>query len=249
MDYGRLTLDEIKKGYRFDKEEDAYICNYCEKKFDAGQVFSIDGNFYVPDKAAIKHIEVDHGGNFMQLINSDSKYNTLTDNQKELLSLFYSGLSDNEIAKRMGVTASTIRRQKFSFREKAKQSKFYLAAFENVFEGQNANNEAIVPIHNSASYYDDRYVITEQEKTRILENFFESIKPLKLKLFSPKEKNKVVILTEIAEQFEPGKSYEEKEVNQILKPIYDDYITIRRYLIMYGFMERANDGSRYWLTQ
>ena len=72
--------------------------------------------------------------------------------------------------------------------------------------------------------------------------------PLVLKTFSPKEKNKVVILTKIAEQFEKGKTYSEKEINQILKPTYEDHITLRRYLIMYGFMERAKDGSKYWLT-
>ena len=42
------------------------------------------------------------------------------------------------------------------------------------------------------------------------------------------EKKKVVILAKIAEQFEKGKQYSEKEVNQTLKPIFEDYITIRR---------------------
>ena len=40
----------------------------------------------------------------------------------------------------------------------------------------------------------------------------------------------------------------EQEVNEILRPIYEDYMTIRRYLIMYGFMERTKDGRQYWLT-
>lgn len=64
----------------------------------------------------------------------------------------------------------------------------------------------------------------------------------------PKEKNKVVIFGKIAEQFEYGKRYSEQEVNEILKPIYEDYMTIRRYLIMYGFMERTKDGRQYWLA-
>ena len=105
-----------------------------------------------------------------------------------------------------------------------------------------------MPIHNHANYVDDRYLITEPERLRILENFFSSFNPLVLKTFSTKEKNKVVILTKIAEQYEKGKTYGEKEINQILKPIYEDYMTLRRYLIMYGFMERAKDGSKYWLT-
>ena len=96
---------------------------------------------------------------------------------------------------------------------------------------------------------DDRYLITERERNHILETTFSSFEPLVLKNFSAKEKKKVVILTKIAEQFETGKSYTEKEVNQILRPIYEDYTTLRRYLIMYGFMERAKDGSSYWMTE
>lgn len=249
MDYGKLTLDELKKGYRYNKESDTYICNYCEQRFEVGQIFSIDNNFYVAEHAAAKHIKATHGSNLSQLITSETKYNTLTQNQKELLTLFSSGMSDKDMAKKLGITESTIRRQRFTFREKAKQAKLYLSIYEQVFETKTPVENAIVPIHNNAIYVDDRYLITEQEKQNILDIFFSSLSPLVLKAFSPKEKKKVVILTKIAEQFEKGKNYSEKEVNQILKPIFEDYMSIRRYLIMYGFMERTQDGSKYWLTK
>jgi len=153
-----------------------------------------------------------------------------------------------DMAKKLNVTEATIRRQRFTFREKAKQAKFYLAMYELVFEDEPITTEQIIPIHNNAIYVDDRYLITEDEKQHIVETFFSSIQPLVLKSFSPKEKKKVVILGKIAEQFEYGKKYSEQEVNEILKPIYADYMTIRRYLIMYGFMERTRDGRQYWLT-
>lgn len=249
MDYSRLTWGEIKQGYRFDPEKNAFLCHYCDKAFPAGQVFSMDGAFFTPEYAAAKHIEAEHGGNIRQLLYADTKYNTLSDHQKELLSLFYENRPDQEIAKKLGLSASTVRHQKFTFREKAKQAKLYLAQYAQVFEGKPVSQEDIVPIHNQATYYDDRYVITEQERTRILETVFDSLDPLRLKVFSAKEKKKVVILTKMAEQFEAGRHYTEKEVNQILKPIYEDYGTIRRFLIMYGFMERNDDGSKYWLTE
>ena len=248
MDYAQFTVDEIKKGYRLNTAANAYVCNHCGKAFPQGQVFAIEENFYTPEYAAAKHIEAEHGGNFVQLLYADTKYNTLTDNQKELLSLFYANMPDGEIAKKLGVSASTVRHQKFMFREKAKQAKLYLAVFEGVFEDAPKNEEALVPIHNNAIYYDDRYVITEQEKAHILQTAFESLEPLKLKTFSPKEKKKVVILAKIAEQFAPGVQYTEKEVNQLIKPIYDDFPLIRRYLISYGFMQRTKDGSSYWLS-
>jgi len=248
MDISNLKFDEIKKGYHFKPEEHAYVCNYCRQQYPANQVFSIEGSFYVSEAAVQKHIELEHGGSFLKLLDTETKYNTLTGKQKELLLLFHSGLTDHEIARKTGVTDSTIRHQKFTFREKAKQARFYLALFEQVFEDEHENDETIVPIHDHAVYYDERYVITEQEQNKILETSFDSLEPLRLKTFSPKEKKKVVILTRIAGLFEPGKEYTEKEINQILKPVYGDYTTLRRYLVMYGFMTRNNDGSGYRLT-
>ena len=249
MDYGKLTLEELKKGYRFDRIKNAYCCNYCERVFAVGQVFEVNGQFYLPEPAAAHHVESEHGGSLAQLVSSDTKYNTLTDNQKELLLLFASDLSDAAIAKKLGVSASTVRHQKFTFREKAKQAKLYLAVFESVFGDRAVNDDSIIPIHNHALNVDERYVITEQEKERILKTCFESLSPLKLKVFSTKEKKKIVILSKIAEQLEPCRFYTEQELNQVIGAIYEDYATIRRYLIMYGFMERTKDGSSYWLTQ
>lgn len=248
MDYGKMTLDEIKNGYKYEKEQDAYVCNHCGQVFHAGQIFQIDGDFFMAESAVIKHIRQIHSGNLTQLLHSESKYNTLTQNQRDLLAMFHSKISDKDMAKKLNVTEATIRRQRFTFREKAKQAKFYLAMYELVFEDGPATAEQIIPIHNNAIFVDDRYLITEDEKQNIINTFFSTTHPLVLKSFSPKEKKKVVILGKIAEQFEYGKKYSEQEVNEILRPIYEDYMTIRRYLIMYGFMERTKDGRQYWLT-
>ena len=43
--YGKMTLDEIKKGYKYDKEKDAFVCNHCGQIFNIGQVFQIEGRF------------------------------------------------------------------------------------------------------------------------------------------------------------------------------------------------------------
>lgn len=248
MDYGKLSLEELKKGYQFVKEKDAYVCIYCDQTFQEGQIFSIGGHFYVAEHAVAKHIAAEHESNFAQLVNSDTKYNTLTQNQRELMTLFYAGLTDGEIAKKSGISDSTVRRQRFTFREKAKQARLYLAIYEQVFEEHAENENAFIPIHDKAIYVDDRYLITEQEKRHILETSFKTLSPLVLKNFSPKEKKKIVILGKIAEEFDRGKHYSEKEVNEILKPVFEDYMTLRRYLVMYGFMERTKDGAEYWLT-
>lgn len=74
-----------------------------------------------------------------------------------------------------------------------------------------------------------------------------SSKPLKIKVFPAKEKRKYILLAMICHQFEKDKKYNESEVNDILREIYDDYVTLRRYLIIYEFLDRTTDGSSYWL--
>ena len=93
---------------------------------------------------------------------------------------------------------------------------------------------------------DDRYEITEEENKKILENVFISLDPLRLKVFSKKEKKKIVILRKVSEAFEAERQYTEPEVNAILKEIWEDFATMRRYLIEYGYLDRTKDGKTYW---
>lgn len=247
MDIDKFTIEELKNGYRFDIDANSYICNNCGKVFDVGEIYSFEDRFFEASRAIKVHLNREHEDYLKQLLYTESKYNTLTDNQKELLFLIYSDISDKEIAKILDISPSTVRHQRFMFREKAKQAKMYLAIYEQVIEKRSLMNEAMVPIHNNAPMVDGRYVIIEKEKEQILKTVFQSLSPLRLKIFPKKEKKKIVILTKISEQLEYGKHYTEKELNQILKEIYDDYAVIRRYLIDYGFMERTNDCKEYWL--
>jgi hypothetical protein len=54
-----------------------------------------------------------------------------------------------------------------------------------------------------------------------------------------------VVLRWLASQFEPGRRYHEREVNELLKRHHPDFATLRRHLIDFRFMERASD--HYWL--
>jgi Trp operon repressor len=247
MDIGNLTLEELKNGYRFDPSTQSYNCIRCEKRFDKGEVYIFDDRLFEASRAIKNHMIFEHGDQLMDLLYGDSKYNTFTDNQKEILKLIYSDLSDKEIAKQLGVSASTIRHQRFMFREKAKQAKMYLAIYEQVLEKKVEVDDAILPVHDSATMVDARYVMTEKEKNTILNAAFESFEPLKLREFLTKEKKKIVILGRIAEVFKKGREYTEKEVNEVLKAIYGDFAILRRYLIEYGFMARTQNCSAYWL--
>ena len=54
----------------------------------------------------------------------------------------------------------------------------------------------------------------------------------------------MVVLDHLAQQFEPGKTYPEVEVNERLARFHPDYAALRRYLVENRFM--AREDSVYW---
>jgi len=70
----------------------------------------------------------------------------------------------------------------------------------------------------------------------------------KLQNYPSKKTIRPYILAYVAEHFEEGRNYTEKEVNEIIKSLieFQDYELIRRELYMYHYMDRKKDGSAYW---
>ncbi|MEM8525839.1 MAG: DUF2087 domain-containing protein [Bacteroidota bacterium] len=65
-----------------------------------------------------------------------------------------------------------------------------------------------------------------------------------------RQKNKQHLMLEfLAEQFESGKNYTEKEVNDILNQhhSFNDPATLRRLMFGRQLLNRTLDGKRYWL--
>ena len=62
----------------------------------------------------------------------------------------------------------------------------------------------------------------------------------KLKTIPAQRKKREVILRLLAERFETGRSYPEKDVNLIIAEYHDDFATLRRELISYKLLERQN---------
>ena len=91
------------------------------------------------------------------------------------------------------------------------------------------------------------FVISDQEREEIINTFFASITPLRLKELPSRLKKKVVVLKEIANLFERDKIYKESKVNDIIAEVYPDYALIRRYLVDLGLINRTKDCSSYWI--
>ena len=57
---------------------------------------------------------------------------------------------------------------------------------------------------------------------------------------------RLVVLDRIAQEFEPGRRYPERDVNDAIAAFHPDYATIRRYLVDEGFLQR--EAGFYWRT-
>lgn len=245
--FWQASLKDIKQGYVYDREHDEFICLICGKSFSNGIIYPENDQLYEAKKYIKVHIAKNHGSPFHFLLNLDKKITGLTQHQKMLLELFYQGYSDNEVVKTLDIgSTSTIRNHRFSLRERQKQAKVFLAIMELLGE-QVPKKHTFIEIPRSSQKIDDRFAITEQESEKILAAYFKQGLDGPLDIFPLKEKKRVAILRHLLQFFDANKTYTEKEVNDLLKKFYDDYVLLRRCLIEYGFMDRTPDGSSYWV--
>jgi hypothetical protein len=90
---------------------------------------------------------------------------------------------------------------------------------------------------------------TEADETKVINGYFTSINPLRLRLFPPKQKKQYIVLKIICKILDGFQMYSENELNEILKEIYPDFVTLRRGLIDYKLLLREKDGSKYWVNK
>lgn len=238
------TLEDLKRGYS--EESGFYECLLCGKKTENGIIYPEKGLFFEAEKYMQVHINEVHGSVFEFLLNLDKRTTGLSDHQNTLLRLFYEGRSDSEIQKEIGVgSSSTVRNHRFALKERERQARVFLTLME-LLKTSKKPQKPEVRIKGQ-SLVEEWFSVTEEERKQILEKYFPQGVDGPLSVFPAKEKHKAVVVEQLATRFQAGKTYAEKEVNAILSEAWNDFATIRRYLINYRFMERKADGSSYWL--
>lgn len=75
---------------------------------------------------------------------------------------------------------------------------------------------------------------TEQE--RLVQRLFTDGR---LAQVPAKRKVRVAALLEVLSRFEPGRDYAEREVNEVLLGVHEDFAYLRRELVNYRYLERA----------
>lgn len=79
------------------------------------------------------------------------------------------------------------------------------------------------------------------DRRAVLDRFFQEGR---LREIPMKHGTRRVVLDEIAQHFEPGVRYPEREVNRLLRALHPDTAALRRYLVDDGFLDRG--GGEYW---
>jgi predicted transcriptional regulator len=143
------------------------------------------------------------------------------------------------LSERLKLSPSTI-----SFHlKKLEEVKLVYSTKEQYYVVYNLNEDILSQSLNDLIYIakSEKDIQTEREdkyKQSVADAFFEYGK---LKSIPVQQKKKKIVLEKIAESFESGRSYTEKEVNIIIAEFHDDFCTIRREMIGFNILERQNN--------
>ena len=232
---------EIKNGYIDAGPE--YVCLLCGERIEKGLVYPGDGIFYEDQR----YMQVPYRGKswpmFDYLVQLDKRgYRPYRAPEKPLAAFL-------SREKRSGSSKRNEYRQCLNYsqpqvlcsKKKERQAKVFLALMELLRE-KNRPSPVSAPSQKTGVVDNAR-----AENDKIIKKYFPEGRGGKLIHLATKDKYRRVVLREISNRFEQDVIYSEKEVNEILHTAYEDYVTLRRLLIEYGFLDRLPDGSQYWL--
>jgi hypothetical protein len=221
---------------------------FCGESFRKGHIYQLGQELVDAELAAGSHITSAHESVFRSLLALGKKGTGLTEIQRTMLNHFYEGMPDREIQPLAGgISLSTIRNHRFTLREKARQAKVFLALMELLDKGHQDPDSSFIEIPGRRSTGDERFAITNAEFSKIVRANFPDGPDGMLLRFPRKQKHKIAVLVQILKRFDTNRRYTQSEVNEILATASEDYTTLCRYMVDYGFLGRTRDGSEYWV--
>ena len=158
-------------------------------------------------------------------------------------------LNGQVLAEKLGVTPATITHHAAKLREaslineRRDKNTIYFALNE-YFIRSNATATADLIFKNKKGDTEpmkdeDRKDNNQNLKQSVIRNFITL--DGKLKHIPAQLKKKLIVLEHLVEQLEKGRTYTEKELNELIKTYHPDFATIRREFIMHQFMFRENE--------
>jgi biotin operon repressor len=146
-----------------------------------------------------------------------------------------------EIAERLGVTPQTISHHLHIL----KNGGLVRERRENAYRYYSLDTESIQQIRETVFADNHLGLLSKTEaRQKVVDIFFQQGR---LTSIPRRQTQRRIILEELARHFEWGRIYSEPEINAILKQVFDDVASLRRYLIDEQIMLREN--GRYWLMR
>ena len=145
------------------------------------------------------------------------------------------------LAERLGLTPSTV-----SFHmKKLEEASLVVSRKEQYYTVYSLNREVLGETLLDAAASapeeaDEQQRREEAYRRKVIDAFFEYGK---LRAIPVQRKKKLICYGVIAERFEKGRVYGEKELSDVIAEFHEDYCTIRRDMISEGILRR--DGSEY----
>lgn len=181
----------------------------------------------------------------MDLKDSITIMKALADSSRMMIinSLLEKSQCPEELSERLHLAPSTI-----SFHlKKLEQANLVIKEKQQYYSVFSLNNEIFhLSLRDMVSFVNLEKTVHEERiadyRKKVLQTFFDYGKLVRL---PSQHKKRLIVLEEIAKQFEKGKVYHEREVNDVITRFYDDYCTVRRELIDTCIMKR--DKNKYWL--
>ncbi len=169
---------------------------------------------------------MNHAVTLFRLLGDETRY-------RIVCALYHSDSYVEFLAEQLGLTAGTVcfhlKKLENAAIVKCSRSQFYMIHSLNK-EIFSQTLESFLPCKPEQTG-DKTY------RKKVISSFFEGEKLLSIPV---QEKKRAIILSRIMQDFTEN-SYKEKEVNQIILKHYDDYCTLRRWLVEDGFMTREQD--------
>lgn len=218
------SIAEWQQGYHLTQGQ--LCCNYCSQQFAPDQVAGMT-----------THLQTAHGGSLQAVLTTPDSANTLTAKQRELLTSFAARKNDAELADELDVTTSTIRHQRFTFRQKAAQAQLYLAQYQSVFGAATAHELLRLPKRAQS------LGITAADSEQTLHQYLDGEH---ITRWPRKEKLRVILCLHVLQSFSAQQLYTHAETAALLGQFSADYNSLARYLIDYDLLARTPDGQYYW---
>lgn len=154
-------------------------------------------------------------------------------------SLFEKPQYVEEISKRLNLAASTVsfhlkKLEEANLVEKIKEQYYIIYNInEELF---NLSLKELISFENFEKIHQDERI--KKYKQKVIDNFYENGK---LKSIPVQHKKRWIILEKFIEKFQKDKIYQEQEINDLIIELFDDYVTIRRYLVDEKILARKNN--------